>query len=177
MVPDVASLETELLGPAGVTRHQTSFDRGDLLQALCQTIPHGLPVDHRHLEHLADRVLAGRDAVPLLTRDDDGQRRYSTAELLATERRALALAGHLRRQPGAPMDPAVVAAATDNSRVSAEQADVIRQLTDSARLAVIVGAAGTGKTAALAAAHKAWQAAGVEVQGTAFGRGHRPAAG
>ena len=108
--PDIAALQTELLGPAGVTRHATTFDRGDLLQALCQTMPAGLPVDHRHLEHLADRVLAARDTVPLLTRDEDGQRRYSTAELLATERRALALAGHLRRQPGAPMDPAVVAA-------------------------------------------------------------------
>ena len=39
---------------------------------------------------------------------------------------------------------------------------MIRQLADSARLAVIVGPAGTGKTAALAAAHQAWQAAGVE---------------
>jgi hypothetical protein len=166
--PDLAALEVELLGPAGVTRHATTFDRGDLLQALCQTLPAGLPVDHRQLEHLADRVLAARDTVPLLTRDQDGQRRYSTADLLSTERRALALAGHLRRQPGAPMDPAVVTATTDDSRLSAEQAEVIRQLADSARLAVIVGPAGTGKTAALAAAHRAWQAAGVDVQGTAL---------
>ena len=106
--------------------------------------------------------------MPLLTRDEDGQRRYSTAELLATERRALALAEHLRRQPGAPMDAAVVAAATEDSRLSAEQAEVIRQLADSAGLTLIVGPAGTGKTAALAAAHKAWQAAGVDVQGTAL---------
>jgi hypothetical protein len=86
--PDLAALQIELLGPAGVTRHATSFDRGGLLQALCQTLPAGLPVDHRHLEHVADRVLAARDAVPLLTRDEDGQSRYSTAELLSTERRA-----------------------------------------------------------------------------------------
>ena len=130
-------------------------------------MPAGLPVDHRHLEHLADRVLAARDTVPLLTRDEDGQRRYSTAELLATERRAMALAEHLRRQPGAPMD-AAVAAATDDSRLSAEQSEVIRQLADSAGLTLIVGPAGTGKTAALAAAHQAWQAAGVDVQGTAL---------
>ena len=45
---------------------------------------------------------------------------------------------------------------------------MIRQLADSAGLALIVGPAGTGKTAALAAAHKAWQAAGVDVQGTAL---------
>ena len=167
--PDLAALQTELLGPAGVTRHATTFDRGDLLQALCQTIPNGLPVDHRHLEHLADRVLAARDTVPLLTRDDDGQRRYSTAELLATERRALALADHLSRQPGAPMDPAVVAA-TGESRLSAEQSALVQNLADSARLALIVGPAGTGKTAALAAAHKAWQAAGVDVQGRRWPR-------
>jgi ATP-dependent exoDNAse (exonuclease V) alpha subunit len=66
------------------------------------------------------------------------------------------------------MDPATVAAATDDSRLSAEQVDVIRQLADSARLTLIVGAAGTGKTAALAAAHRAWRAAGVDVQGTAL---------
>jgi conjugative relaxase-like TrwC/TraI family protein len=166
--PEIARLQTELLGPAGVTRHATSFDRPDLLQALCQTLPAGLPVDHRHLEQLADRVLAGRDAVPLLARDENGERRYSTAELLSAEGRALALAGHLRRQPGAPMNPATVAAATGDSALSAEQAEVIRQLADSARLAVIVGPAGTGKTAALAAAHTAWQAAGIDVQGTAL---------
>lgn len=139
-----------------------------MLQALCQTLPAGLPVDHRHLEHLTDLVLAARDTVPMLNRDENGQRRYSTAELLGTERRALALAGHLSRQPGAPMDAAVVAAATADDRLSAEQAEVIRQLADSSRLTLIVGPAGTGKTAALVAAHKAWQAAGVDVQGTAL---------
>src|SRR4029077_15042303 len=83
-LPDLSALQTELLGPAGVTRHATTFDRGDLLQAICQTLPAGLPVDHQHLERLADLVLAVPDAVPLLTRDQDGQRRYSTAELLST---------------------------------------------------------------------------------------------
>jgi conjugative relaxase-like TrwC/TraI family protein len=165
--PDIVALQTELLGPAGVTRHATTFDRDDLLKALCQTIPNGLPVDHRYLEGLAERVLAARDAVPLLTRGDDGQRRYSTAELLASERRALVLAEHLRRQPGAPMDPAVVSATSD-SRLSAEQSALLQNLVESGRLTLIVGPAGTGKTAALAAAHRAWQAAGVEVQGTAL---------
>jgi flagellar biosynthesis GTPase FlhF len=175
--PDLAAMEVELLGPAGVTRHATTFDRGDLLQALCQTLPAGLPVDHQQLERLADRVLAARDTVPLLTRAEDGQRRYSTADLLRAEGRATALAGHLRRQPGAPMEPAIVKAVTDDSRLSAEQAEVIRQLADSARLAVIVGPAGTGKTTALAAAQRAWQAAGVDVQGDGAGRGHCPAPG
>jgi hypothetical protein len=165
--PDLVALQTELLGPAGVTRHATTFDRGDLLQAICQTIPHGLPVDHQHLERLADRVLAARDTVPLLTRDDDGQRRYSTAELLASERRALVLADYLSRQPGAPMDLAVMAA-TSKPGLSAEQSTLIENLSDSGRLALIVGPAGTGKTAALAGAHMAWQAAGVDVQGTAL---------
>jgi ATP-dependent exoDNAse (exonuclease V) alpha subunit len=130
-------------------------------------LPAGLPVDHQWLEHLTDRFLAARDTVPLLTRDADGQRRYSTAELLASERRALALAGHLRHHPGPRMDAAAVAAATGDPRLSAEQAELIRQLADSARLTLIVGPAGTGKTAALAAAHRAWQAAGVDVHGTA----------
>ena len=154
--PDTAALEVELLGPAGVTRHATTFDRSDLLQVLCQTIPNGLPVDHRHLEHLADRVLAARDTVPLLTRDEHGQRRYSTAELLATERRALVLADYLSRQPGAAMDPAAVTAVTDDSRLSAEQAAIIQNLAESSGLTLIVGPAGTGKTAALAAAHRGW---------------------
>lgn len=165
--PELAALQAEVLGPAGVTRHVTTFDRRDLLQALCQTLPTGLPIDHQQVEALADRLLAARDTVPLLARDDDGHRRYSTAELLATERRALLLADVLSRQPGAPMDPAVVEAATADTRLSAEQATLIRQMVGSARLQVIVGAAGTGKTAALATAHQAWQAAGVPVQGAA----------
>ena len=149
-LPDLAVLQTELLGPGGVTRHATSFDRGDLLQALCQTLPAGLPVDHQCLEHLADGVLAAGDTVPLLTRDDDGQRRHSTAELLSAEGRALALAEHLRRQPGAPMNTATIASATADSRLSAEQAAVIQQLADSTGISLIVGPAGAGKTAALA---------------------------
>jgi nitronate monooxygenase len=59
-------------------------------------------------------------------------------------------------------------AATDDSLLSAEQSQEIRQLAESAGITLIVGPAGTGKTAALAAAHKAWQAAGVDIQGTAL---------
>lgn len=166
--PDLDALGAEVLGPVGVTRHATTFDRRDLLQALCQTLPTGLPIDHQRLETLADRLLATREIVPLLARGDDGQRQYSTAELLATERQALLLAKFLRSQPGAPMDPVVVADATAGQWLSTDQTTLVRQLGSSTGIELIVGAAGTGKTAALAIAHRAWQAAGVAVQGVAL---------
>ena len=70
--PELAALEAEVLGPAGVTRHVTTFDRRDLLQALCQTLPTGLPIDHQQVEALADRLLAARDTVPLLALEMTG---------------------------------------------------------------------------------------------------------
>jgi TrwC relaxase len=54
--PPVDQLAQHLLGPAGLTAQATGFDRRDLLQALCQTLPAGLAVDRAGLESIAEKV-------------------------------------------------------------------------------------------------------------------------
>lgn len=65
--PDDGALARELLGPEGLTKHATSFDRRDTIQALTETIPTGTSVTSEQLEAVTDRLLADTgDAVPLL---------------------------------------------------------------------------------------------------------------
>jgi len=165
--PRLDPLIHELLGPGGLTAHATGFDRRDLLQALCQAIPAGMLVDRARLEAAANLVLRQRDAIRLATRTEDGPR-WSTAELLGVEQHALALADELRRTGAPAVRPETVAAANHGPPLSPEQQHMVAALANTAGLAVVVGPAGAGKTAALAAATHAWSATGRPVTGAAL---------
>lgn len=96
--------------------------------------------------------------------------RYSTPEMVALERRAIALAVSAREAGVAIADQAAVAAAlAGRPLLVGEQADMVRKLTRSgAGVEVVVGKAGAGKTTALAAARDACQASGIVVVGAAL---------
>lgn len=168
--PPVDRLAAHLLGPAGLTAQATGFDRRDLLQALCESLPPGLPVNRSKIETAADRVLEHRDTIRLATRTEDGGR-WTTSELLAIEQAALHLAQALR---GGPAPVTAVGRVVDDSSagvlsnvLSVEQQDMVRVLAATSGLAVVVGPAGAGKTAALAAAARSWVAQGRPVSGAA----------
>jgi conjugative relaxase-like TrwC/TraI family protein len=172
---EAPNLAAHLLGPKGLTEHTTSFDRADLLRALCEQLPAGTPVSHDHLQFLADEVLANPAAVPL--GDDDSSQavaisfssRWTTQDLLTVEAQALTLADELRstRDPGA--DSALVGQCLENASLTGEQDNMVRSLTSPmGRLRIVVGPAGSGKTAALAIAHRAWHAQGRSVHGCAL---------
>ena len=52
--------------------------------------------------------------------------------------------------------------------LSGEQADALAHVTDGRDLGIVVGHAGTGKSAMLGVAREAWEAAGYEVRGAAL---------
>ncbi len=164
--PAIQHLARHLLGPAGLTAHATGFDRRALLQALCQALPPGLVVDRTQVEAAADQVLRHRDSIPLVSTREQG-RRWSTTELLCVEQAALRLADELRRAPQRREEIAVIDAETPGAALSAEQREMVRALTTAEGLAVVVGPAGAGKTAGLAAAARAWAAQGRPISGAA----------
>lgn len=150
-------------------------------------MPAGAVFDAEVIEQVVDHVLSSRDFVPLVEAIDteqfvrrDGRvlrvgledRRYTTAELLAHERRLLHAAKHAR-------DAGVGVAASDvaerviinRAALNEEQEMMVRALTRSgARIDVVSGPAGTGKTFALAAAREAWTDTGCPVIGAAVAR-------
>lgn len=147
-----------------LTEHDSSFDRRQVLQALAARAETGERVET--LEAHADAFLAGT-AVVLLGVGRFGLR-YATPELLAIEEdlleRALA-----RRDERAGIVDDVYATLCEYPTLSDEQARMVRAITsDGGGVSVVVGAAGSGKTFALAAAHTAWSGEGYRVIGCAL---------
>jgi conjugative relaxase-like TrwC/TraI family protein len=184
--PVTHHLANTLLGPAGLTDKRSTFDRRDLLRAVCEQLPAGLPIRLIGLRALATRVLRDERVVPLLGDAPVSARRYSTRELLHLEQEALELAAAQQppTNPGAAEGPAAAfspvaalpdwlvqqadAQAVQMQCTAEQQAMVQRLLTSGAGVEIVVGAAGSGKTRALAVAARAWQQTGIEVRGTAL---------
>jgi hypothetical protein len=164
--PPIDRLAQHLLGPTGLTAQATGFDRRDLLQALCQALPPGMAVDRAWVEDAAERVLGHREAVRLATRSPDGPR-WSTTGLLIIEHAALGTADELRASSAHAVAADLVEAATAGRSLAGEQRHMVGALAAASGLAVVVGPAGSGKTAALAAAARAWTGQGRPVSGAA----------
>src|SRR4051794_11194226 len=178
-----------LASPHGLTRDRASFTRRDVIQAWCEGLPQGAEV--ATIESLADEFLASEHSVPLATdvrglthrdviRRADGQvitataeeRRHSTPELLAIEKRLIE--GALSRRgdgSGVVPEAAVEAALRRRPTLGGEQAEMVRRLTREGHgVQIVTGKAGTGKTFALDAAREAWQSRGHNVIGAAVAR-------
>jgi conjugative relaxase-like TrwC/TraI family protein len=158
-----------VLGAGGVTARSSTFDRRALLRAVCEAVPAGADVTVASLRGLATEVVRDDAVVPLVASASPDVRRYSIADLLATEETALRTAISRAEEQVAVVAPEVVEASTRDAGLSHDQDSAVRRLlTSGAGVEVIVGPAGAGKTAALRAAHVGWQAAGVEVRGVAL---------
>ncbi len=147
-----------------LTRQQATFTRWDLARFL-----------HRHTADGAqfERVMAVVEASPELVRlgvDGRGRERLSTREMLATEQRleehAAVLAEDRRHGVMGPvLFGALDAAAARGLALGAEQRDAVRHVTREGQLALVVGFAGTGKSALLGVAREAWEGQGFRVRG------------
>lgn len=179
-------LFTLMLGAKGITEHSSTFDRRDVLQFVAQWGGDRLSV--AQIEDLADSWLAGPEimrldvdrhdartgdairrqdgqAVPAIALDD----LYTTRTMLRVEQTITAgyVAG--RSAGAAQLQPALVAETLARwPHFSQDQAEMVRAITTSGhRIQLIRGDAGAGKTTALEAAARAWEAAGYNVIGCA----------
>ncbi|MEJ7569201.1 MAG: MobF family relaxase [Gaiellaceae bacterium] len=164
-------LETarRMLGPQGLTEKRTAFADPEVVMAWAAAHVSGASADRV-------RTLAGRlirtDGVELVGEQASPGRpaRYSTAELIAVERAALALVER-GRDAGAPsitderLDEIERA---DRIALSDEQETMVREVaTSPSRVVCVVGLAGAGKTTATHAVAQVFEQASIHVVGAA----------
>ncbi|WP_161992776.1 MobF family relaxase [Aureimonas leprariae] len=151
--------------PAALTGHSATFERRHLIEAVANALV-GSRSDPARTIEMADALVADGRVATL------GEARcelvYSTPAMIATERRLVEVARRLAGERVAAPDPALVTRLVAEQNLNAEQAAVARAATSGARLTLVQGAAGTGKSTTLSAITRAWQSEGYTVVGAAI---------
>jgi len=152
------------LGLDAITHQQSTFTRRDMAKFV-----------HRHSDGIDqfNAVMGAMRGAPDLVelgRDGRGEDRFTTRAMIEAEQRlhrAAKLMAERERHElnGADRQAALARAEARGLVLSGEQTDALAHVTDGRDLGIVVGYAGTGKSAMLGAAREAWEAAGYEVRG------------
>jgi Ti-type conjugative transfer relaxase TraA len=155
------------LGLDGITQQQSTFTRRDMAVFA-----------HRHsdgIDQFNEVMGAMRNAPDLveLGKDARGEDRFTTRAMIEAEQRlhrAAELMAERERHEvnGTDKRAALARAEARGFALSGEQAEALAHVTKGRDLNVVVGHAGTGKSAMLDVAREAWEAAGYEVRGVAL---------
>jgi conjugative relaxase-like TrwC/TraI family protein len=186
---DFDDLAEDLMSADGLTKQASSFDRRDLLRAICNRLPAGATV--ADIDGIANQVLDRTEVVRLveangpgllssnvIRRTDGtivaaagiGDARWSTAELIGIERHVVARATARTGERTCVVDGHVLAEVmARRPTLAAEQTEMVARLCMSGNgIDVVCAAAGTGKTYTLDAAREAWETSGHRVIGAAL---------
>ncbi|MBB3772767.1 Ti-type conjugative transfer relaxase TraA [Angulomicrobium tetraedrale] len=150
-----------------ITHQQSTFTRRDLARFA-----------HRHSDGI-DQFNEGMGAMGRapdlveLGKDGRGEDRFTTRQMIEAEQRLHTAAELMaERERHAVKDTEREAALQRAEQrglvLSLEQADALSHITGTGDLGIVVGYAGTGKSAMLGVAREAWEAAGLEVRGVAL---------
>ncbi|MGY3448408.1 Ti-type conjugative transfer relaxase TraA [Bradyrhizobium sp. USDA 4353] len=155
------------IGLDAITQQQSTFTRRDIARFA-----------HRHsdgLDQFSEVMGAMQGASDLveLGRDGRGEDRFTTRGMIQAEQRlhraADLLADRERHEVrDADRRTALSRAEARGLVLSSEQANALAHVSNGRDLSVVVGHAGTGKSAMLGVAREAWEAAGFEVRGAAL---------
>jgi Ti-type conjugative transfer relaxase TraA len=155
------------LGLDAITHQQSTFTGRDMARFA-----------HRHSDGIGqfNEVMGAMRGAPDLVelgRDARGEDRFTTRAMIEAEQRLHRAAEHMaERERHEVRDgdrrAALARAAERGLVLSGEQADALAHVTDGRDLGIVVGHAGTGKSAMLGVAREAWEAAGYEVRGVAL---------
>jgi Ti-type conjugative transfer relaxase TraA len=150
-----------------ITQQQSTFTRRDMAKFA-----------HRHSDGIAqfNEVMGAMRSAPDLVElgtDARGEDRFTTRVMIEAEQRlhraAELMAERERHEVNGTYGRAALARAEARGLVlSGEQADALAHVMDGRDLRVVVGHAGTGKSAMLGVAREAWEAAGYDVRGVAL---------
>ena len=163
---DLERAGATLAGPQGLTAQRNSFGRRHAVSELAAA--HGQGARIEQVERATDAFLCRRDVVPIP--GESAERRYTTASLLACERRIVVEAVRGRSSGAGVVDEGVIELALGALRVplSDEQARAVRSIATSGNAVDVVEAlAGTGKTTVAGALAAVYQRAGYRVLGAA----------
>ena len=152
------------LGLDAITHQQSTFTQRDMAKFA-----------HRHSDGIDqfNEVMSAMLNAPRLVelgKDGRGEDRFTTRAMIEAEQRlhraAELMAEREQHEVNDRHRQAALAHAKQRNLVlSGEQADALAHVTDGRDLSLVVGYAGTGKSAMLGVAREAWEAAGYEVQG------------
>jgi conjugative relaxase-like TrwC/TraI family protein len=164
---DLEEVGMLLAGPAGLTGQRNSFEVRHAVVDLAAAHRHGARVGE--VERAARAFLRRGDVVPIAGRSGD-DRRYTTASLLACERRIVTDAVRGQRTGTGTVEGGIVdrALAALPARLSDEQVAAVRAIATSGNAVDVVETlAGTGKTTVAGALAAVYQRAGYRVEGAA----------
>lgn len=154
------------IGLDALTRDQATFTRRDMAMFA-----------HRHSDGKEQfeavlEAMRGSDQLLALGRDGRAVERFTTASMHNVEqalvRNATALAGAKHNVPRYYVEQAIHAAVGRGFVLGREQRAALDHVARPAGLSLVVGYAGTGKSAMLGLARETWEAAGYTVRGTAL---------
>jgi Ti-type conjugative transfer relaxase TraA len=149
------------------THQQSTFTRRDMAKFA-----------HRHSDGIDqfNAVMGAMRSAPDLVelgRDGRGEDRFTTRDMIEAEQRLHRAAELMAEREchevnGTDKRAALARAEARGLLLSGEQADALAHVSDGRDLGIVVGHAGTGKSAMLGVAREAWEAAGYEVRGVAL---------
>lgn len=150
-----------------ITHQQSTFTQKDIAKFA-----------HRHSDGIEqfNQVMGAIGNAPDLVelgKDGRGEVRFTTRQMIETEQRLHHAAERMARDERHAVNDqdrntALAHAKQRGLVLSGEQADALDHITDGRDLGVVVGFAGTGKSAMLGVARQAWAAADYEVKGAAL---------
>jgi Ti-type conjugative transfer relaxase TraA len=150
-----------------ITHQQSTFTRRDMAKFA-----------HRHSDGIDqfNEIMGAMRRAPNLVelgKDARGDDRFTTRQMIEAEQRLHRAAELMARRErhevrNADREAALARAEQRGLALSSEQADALAHITDGRDLGIVVGHAGTGKSAMLGVAREAWESAGYEVRGAAL---------
>jgi len=150
-----------------ITHQQSTFTRRDMAKFA-----------HRHSDGLEQfnevmGAMCGSPDLVELGQDGRGEDRFTTRDMIEAEQRLhraaeLMAEKELHEVSDRDREAALARAQERGLVLSGEQADALAHVTDGRDLGIVIGYAGTGKSAMLGVAREAWEAAGFEVRGVAL---------
>ncbi|BBE00529.1 Ti-type conjugative transfer relaxase TraA (plasmid) [Sphingobium amiense] len=150
-----------------ITRQQATFTRRNLAQFAFR---------HSDGKDQFDQVMGAVRASPELValgKDGRGEDRFTSRDMIETEQRLERAGDRLGERtghglPAASLQRGLDAAGSGGLVLGDQQQDALAHITGQNDLAIVVGYAGTGKSAMLGVARDEWERAGYQVRGAAL---------